>query len=375
MIYLDNAATSLVKPVSVENAVVSAMRSMASPGRGAHEPAMRAAEKVFACREAAARLFNVPECDNIVFTMNATHALNIAVNSLVRPGARVLVSGYEHNSVTRPLNVLTDNIYTAGSRLFDDANTLEEFESKLGRYKPEVVICTHVSNAFGYILPVYEIAELCRRAAVPLVLDASQSAGTLELDFTRLSPAFAAMPGHKGLFGPQGTGILICGAEARPLLSGGSGSDSISQTMPEYLPERLEAGTHNVCGIAGLLAGISYVSAVGTEAILEHERRLLARMAGALSDCEGIELFCGNKERQSGVLSIKMRGIDCEALAQRLSQHGICARPGLHCAPYAHRTAGTLDSGTLRFSFSPFNTEREIDRVTDLLKEININLP
>ena len=145
--------------------------------------------------------------------------------------------------------------------------------------------------------------------------------------------------------------------------------------MPEYLPERLEAGTHNVCGIAGLLAGISYVSAVGTEAILEHERRLLARMAGALSDCEGIELFCGNKEWQSGVLSIRMRGIDCEALAQFLSQHGICARPGLHCAPYAHRTAGTLDSGTLRFSFSPFNTEREIDRVTDLLKEININLP
>lgn len=375
MIYLDNAATSLVKPVSVENAVVSAMRSMASPGRGAHEPAMRAAETVFACREAAARLFNVPECENVVFTMNATHALNIAVNSLVRPGARVLVSGYEHNSVTRPLNMLTDNIYTAGSRLFDDANTLEEFEAKLGRYKPEVVICTHVSNAFGYILPVYEIAELCRRAAVPFVLDASQSAGTLELDFTRLSLAFAAMPGHKGLFGPQGTGILICGAEARPLLSGGSGSDSISQTMPEYLPERLEAGTHNVCGIAGLLAGISYVSAVGTEAILEHERRLLARMAGALSDCEGIELFCGNKEWQSGVLSIRMRGIDCEALAQFLSQHGICARPGLHCAPYAHRTSGTLDSGTLRFSFSPFNTEREIDRVTDLLKEININLP
>ena len=167
MIYLDNA-------VSVENAVVNAMRSMASPGRGAHAPAMRAAETVFECREAAARLFDVPDAENVVFTMNATHALNIAIRSVVKPGRRVLVSGFEHNSVTRPLRMLTDDITVAGSRLFDAENTLSEFDSKLRR--ADAVVCTHVSNAFGYILPIYEIAALCRRAGVPLIVDASQSA-------------------------------------------------------------------------------------------------------------------------------------------------------------------------------------------------------
>ena len=248
MIYLDNAATSLIKPVGVENAVVNAMRSMASPGRGAHAPAMRAAETVFECREAAARLFKVADAENVVFTMNATHALNIAIRSVVKPGSRVLVSGFEHNSVTRPLRMLTDDITVAGSRLFDEENTLSEFDVKLRR--ADAVVCTHVSNAFGYIQPVYEIAALCRRAGVPLIVDASQSAGVLDVDFARLGAAFVAMPGHKGLFGPQGTGILLCGADALPLMSGGSGSDSISQTMPDYLPDRLEAGTLNVPGYA-----------------------------------------------------------------------------------------------------------------------------
>ncbi len=374
MIYLDNAATSLIKPLSVENAVVNAMRTMASPGRGAHEPAMRAAETVYSCREAAARLFKVPQPENIVFTSNATHGLNIAINSLVRRGDRVLVSGFEHNSVTRPLRMLTDDILTAGSRLFDTENTLGEFEDSLRRSRPAAVVCTHVSNAFGYVLPIYEIAALCRSRGVPFIVDASQSAGILDVDFERLGADFAAMPGHKGLFGPQGTGILICGADARPLMSGGSGSDSIAQTMPDYLPDRLEAGTHNVCGISGLLAGINYAAAVGTGAILAHERALLDRMLCGLREISGIEVFAGNKENQSGVLSIRMNGVDCETLAQLLSQRGVCTRPGLHCAPYAHRTAGTLSTGTLRFSFSPFNTEREIDTVADMLKEININL-
>ena len=195
MIYLDNAATSLIKPVGVENAVVNAMRSMASPGRGAHAPAMRAAETVFECREAAARLFKVAGAANVVFTMNATHALNIAIRSVVKPGSRVLVSGFEHNSVTRPLRMLTDDITVAGSRLFDEENTLSEFDEKLRR--ADAVVCTHVSNAFGYILPVYEIAALCRRAGVPLIVDASQSAGVLDVDFARLGAAFVAMPGHK----------------------------------------------------------------------------------------------------------------------------------------------------------------------------------
>ena len=366
MIYLDNGATSFRKPPGVYRAVERAMYTCANPGRGGYSAAMEASETVYACREAAAELFHCrPE--QVALTTSCTHGLNIAIRSVVKPGSRVLVSGFEHNSVTRPLRMLTDDITVAGSRLFDEENTLSEFDEKLRR--ADAVVCTHVSNVFGYILPVYEIAALCRRAGVPLIVDASQSAGVLDVDFARLGAAFVAMPGHKGLFGPQGTGILLCGADALPLMSGGSGSDSISQTMPDYLPDRLEAGTHNVCGVAGLLAGIKYVSEIGTDAILAHERALLARMIRGLSDVRGVELFYGNKELQSGVLSVRMAGTDCETLARLLSEHGVCTRSGLHCAPFAHRTAGTLDTGTLRFSFSPFVTPEEIDRVCELMYE------
>ena len=355
MIYLDNAATSLIKPVGVENAVVNAMRSMASPGRGAHAPAMRAAETVFECREAAARLFKVADAENVVFTMNATHALNIAIRSVVKPGSRVLVSGFEHNSVTRPLRMLTDDITVAGSRLFDEENTLSEFDEKLRR--ADAVVCTHVSNAFGYILPVYEIAALCRRAGVPLIVDASQSAGVLDVDFARLGAAFVAMPGHKGLFGPQGTGILLCGADALPLMSGGSGSDSISQTMPDYLPDRLEAGTLNVPGYAGLTEGLRFVRRTGVENIFRREHRQLERCAEGLQKL-GMEVFAG--AHQASTVSFRP-GMDCEEAAAFLAKQGIAVRAGLHCAPFAHESAGTLESGTVRVSFGHDASDAQTD--------------
>ena len=221
MIYLDNAATTMIKPEAVARAMTDAMRRAASPGRGGHVPAMTAAEIVFRCRENASELFNVPEPERIVFTMNATHALNIAIRSLAHKGTRVLVSGYEHNSVTRPLAQLGADIAVASSAPFDRNGILKAFRDKIPA--AELVVCTHVSNVFGFILPVYEIAEMCRRAGVPFILDASQSAGVLEVDYQALGAAFIAMPGHKALFGPQGTGILICGVEGEPLLSGGSG--------------------------------------------------------------------------------------------------------------------------------------------------------
>lgn len=368
MIYLDNAATTMVKPLAVYRAVLNAMQTMASPGRGAHEPAMRAAKTVFDCRREAAELFNVPEPEQIVFTMNATHGLNIAINSLVHPGTRVLVSGYEHNSVTRPLAELGADIRVAAAPPFDSLGILAAFEKELPW--AELVVCTHVSNVFGFILPIYEIGELCRKQGVPLVVDASQSAGALEVDFKRLGAEFIAMPGHKGLFGPQGTGILICSGDCKPLLSGGSGTDSIVQRMPEYLPDRLEAGTHNVCGIAGLLEGIRFVRQKGTEAIFNHEAALLRRMAGRLGKLDGLELFTDNCRAQSGVLSLRSDKMNCEDLASALSERGVCVRTGLHCAPYAHRSAGTLDSGTVRFSFSPFNTEEEVDACCQFIKDL-----
>jgi selenocysteine lyase/cysteine desulfurase len=367
VIYLDYAATSLLKPVAVERAVTRALRTMASPGRGSHEPAMQAADTVFRCREAAARLFHMQEPERVVFTMNATHALNIAIRSLAAEGSRVLISGFEHNAVTRPLHALGARLRIAGRKLFDPEDTLRSFAAAIPGC--DLAVCTAVSNVFGYRLPLEEIAALCRREGVPLIVDASQAAGVLDLDFPGLGAAFMAMPGHKGLLGPQGTGLLLCAAEAKPLLYGGSGSESREQDMPDALPDRLEAGTHNVCGIAGLLAGIAYVSARGTEDILRHERALLHQslriLAGA--DCE---LFAGDPGDQTGVLSLRSCRLDCEILAARLGERGICVRSGLHCAPLAHESAGTLESGTLRLSFSPLLDGYSVSKACITLRQL-----
>ena len=368
MIYLDAAATSLVKPLSVGREMLRAMQRCASPGRGGHEPAMRAAETVYHCRETAARLFNVPEPERVVLTMNATHGLNLAIRSLVRPGMRVLISGYEHNSVTRPLQLLGAEILVAESPLFDPEAALAAFRAKLP--DAELVICTHVSNVFGFILPVYEIAALCRERGVPLIVDASQSAGVLDVDFTRLGAAFVVMPGHKGLLGPQGTGLLLCGREGEPLLAGGSGSDSREQSMPAWLPDRLEAGTHNVPGAAGLTAGMRYVLERGTVSIAAHEQALLNELTQRLGELDGVGLFSGAPGTQSGVLSFRLRGFDCEEAAQLLGARGVCLRSGLHCAPLAHRSAGTLDTGTVRASFSPFTTSAELELFAGMLGEL-----
>ncbi len=365
MIYLDSAATSLYRPPAVERAIVRAMRTLANPGRGGHVPAMRAAETVYACREEAAALFHVPDPSRIVFTMNATHGLNLAIHSLVRPGTKVLISGFEHNAVTRPLHAAGADLKVAGRKLFDPAEMLASWEAALSW--AEVAVCTCVSNAFGYVLPIGEIAGLCRNFGVKLIVDASQAAGILTVDYESLQAAFIAMPGHKGLLGPQGTGILLCGEEGVPLMQGGSGAESRLQTMPELLPEHLEAGTLNVCGIAGLLEGIRYVRERGEATILRHEQMLLQRAVSELSG-RGLELFTG-EEGQSGVLSLRCPWMDCEELASRLSDRGVCVRAGLHCAPLAHESAGTLECGTLRMSFSPFLSAQDVKKACEILVE------
>lgn len=368
MIYLDNAATTLIKPAAVSRAVLSAMESCASPGRGGHRPAMRAAELVYRCREKAAELFHVSDPAQVVFTMNATHALNIAIRSLAGRGTRVLISGYEHNSVTRPLKQLGVDLHVARAPLFDRKAQLEAFRKELDR--AQLVVCTMVSNVFGFILPVEELAALCRKSGVPLIVDASQAAGILDVDMEKLGAAFIAMPGHKGLFGPQGTGLLLCGQTGEPLISGGSGSDSVLQDMPAYLPDRLEAGTHNVPGIAGLLAGMEYVSEIGTETIAGHEELLRKLMLEELSDLEGLELFAGERGTQSGVVSFRLGSRSCEEAAEQLATRGVCLRSGLHCAPFAHESAGTLDTGTLRASFSPFVTEEMLRSACRAIREL-----
>ena len=371
MIYLDSAATTFQKPAAVQRAVVQAMRTMSSPGRGGYAAAQQADELLFRCRSAAAELFSVPSSEQVVFTMNATYGLNIAIKSLVRPGGRVVVSGYEHNAVTRPLHALGAEVIVAAAPLFSPQETVEAFERALA-HEPDAVICTHVSNVFGAILPIERIARLCRGASVPLIIDASQSAGTLPVSLSGTGAAFIAMPGHKGLYGPQGTGLLLCGERpARPLLLGGTGSASRDRQMPPTLPDRLEAGTHNMPGIAGLLEGLRFVRRRTPEAIACRERQLAAEAVRRLKALPGVEVFTpANGPHPTGVVSFRAAGRDCEELAEALGRRGIALRAGLHCAPLAHRTAGTLDTGTVRLSLSDFNTPAQIEKLAQELHQL-----
>lgn len=355
MIYLDNGATSFHKPPAVYRAVMDALRSCANPGRGGYPAAMTAARKIYGCREQAARLFDC-EAQQVILTTSCTHGLNIAIRTLVKPGDRVVISGFEHNAVTRPLHALKAKITVAGRRLFDWQDTLQQFETAL-RKGQDAAIFTHASNVFGYILPVEELAALCRQYGVPFIVDAAQSAGTLPVSLKTLGADFIAMPGHKGLLGPQGTGLLLCREDGVPLLQGGTGSESAMQDMPDYLPDRLEPGTLNVPGFAGLREGLRYLNRVGIQTVSEREQQQVQRCRTGLERM-GMHVFAG--PHQAGTISF-LSGLDCEEAADQLARQGVAVRAGLHCAPYAHESAGTMETGTIRISFGYDCTNMETD--------------
>ena len=344
MIYLDNGATSFPKPQEVSQAVARALEQGANPGRGGYGAAMEAGNLVLNCREAAGRLFHCKP-EQVVLTANCTQGLNIAIGSLVKEGDRVLISGFEHNAVVRPLYARKADLRIAGRRLFQWEEILESFRRELRR-GVDAAVFTYVSNVFGYILPVEKLAALCREAGVPFILDAAQAAGSLKVSM-ELGADFIAMPGHKGLLGPQGTGLLLCGQPGKPLLYGGTGSQSRSHEMPQDLPERLEPGTLNVPGAAGLAAGISIVERKGTDAIFRREHTQAEKLSRDLRNL-GFRVFAG--EHQAGTVSFQGRR-DCEEIAAYLGKRGIAVRAGLHCAPLAHESAGTITQGTVRVSF------------------------
>ncbi len=364
MIYLDHGATSFPKPAPVRKAVAWALGHCANPGRGGYEAALAAQNCVFFCREAAAKLFSCP-VEQVVCTGSCTHGLNIAIRTLVKPGDKVLISGFEHNAVTRPLQALGAQTVVAGRRLFDWGNMLESWENAL-KAGVKVGIFTHVSNVFGYILPVEELGRLCQKYGVPYIIDAAQSAGHMPLDFSALGADFIAMPGHKGLLGPQGTGLLLCGRLPEPLICGGTGSNSQLQTMPDFLPDRAEAGTLNVPGLAGLNAGIRLVSSLKPERLHSYEVALADYCADRLTQL-GCRVFTG--PHRSGTLAFIPKG-DCELVAQVLARRGIALRAGLQCAPLAHESAGTLDTGTLRLSLGYDSTREHADRFLQQFRKI-----
>ena len=355
MIYLDSGATSLVKPAGVYRAVRQAMETCGNPGRGGHRAAMAAAETVYRCRESAAELFDCrPE--QVVFTGNCTHGLNIAINTLVKPGSRVVISGFEHNAVTRPLHGLQAKVRVAGRKLFDPEDTLRAFQKALDQ-GADAAVFTHVSNVFGYILPVQTMAAMCRQRGIPFIIDAAQSAGSIPISLDALGADFIAMPGHKGLLGPQGTGILLCNRTPEPLMAGGTGNESIRQSMPDALPERVEAGTLNVPGIAGLDAGLRYLGKTGIEKIGKREQES-ACACGDMLRRLGLQVYSG--PNQGGVVSFVPR-CDAEEAAEKLAGKGIALRAGLHCAPLAHESAGTLETGTVRVSFGIDACPEQVD--------------
>ena len=273
-----------------------------------------------------------------------------------------------HNAVTRPLHALGAEVIVAAAPLFSPQETVEAFERALA-HEPDAVICTHVSNVFGAILPIERIAQLCRGASVPLIIDAS--GGVVPIRAAEDNIDYLCCAGHKGLYGPQGTGLLLCGSDALPLIEGGTGSESLRQSIPDFLPDRLEAGTHNVPGIAGLEAGIAFVRAQRPERIRLHSRALIRRAGEGLGKIPNVHGFLSlEASLQAGVLSFTVDGLSPESVAEEMAKRGIALRAGLHCAPFAHKTVGTLPDGTVRLSVSAFNRESEIDTFLSSLRAI-----
>ena len=366
-IYLDNAATSHPKPPEVYAAVLDAMQHIgASPGRGSYGSALGASRLLFETREALAAFFNVADSSRIIFTRNATESLNVAVRGLLEPGDHVVTTSMEHNSLLRPLVMLQKD----GVRLTivsADAEGLVDPEEIRRALRPDtrLVALTHVSNVTGGVQAVAEIAGVARSAGALVLLDAAQSAGCLPIDMQALGIDLLAAPGHKGLLGPQGTGLLAVapGVRLRPLLAGGTGSSSDQDQQPDQFPDGFEAGTHNLPGIAGLKAGIEFLTTAGVALVGAREREHGNYLRERLTGLPGCHLYGPrDKARRLGIFSLTVDGFDPAALAFVLDrEYGIAVRAGLHCAPRAHRTIGTYPSGTLRISPGWFTTTEELD--------------
>ncbi|MBR6754382.1 MAG: aminotransferase class V-fold PLP-dependent enzyme [Clostridia bacterium] len=372
MIYFDNAATSFPKSKNVINAMSEAMRCCGNSGRSGHKYALKAAETVYNCRKKMASLFNTrPEC--VIFSSSATEALNIAIKGTNNPGGVTLVSSMEHNSVMRPLNTLRRNGQTVLRQFLVDVKhdhiTCENF-STVSNSATNVVI-THASNVCGRILPVRKLRSLCNDETV-FILDASQTAGHLKIDITELGVDIICVPAHKGLCGPMGVGALIINPYSdivvEPLIEGGTGTNSKSFEMPEYYPERLEAGTANVCGIAGLNASLDELE------FSSKESELFKYLLSVMRDMVNITLHGapeeGNESDHVPVLLFNKEGYDSEILCDELSKKGFALRAGFHCAPNAHITLGTSEIGGVRLSLGKGNTRREIDRFLNVISEI-----
>lgn len=366
VIYLDNAATTYPKPDSVYLAMDHFHRYMGgNPGRGGNQQSIQAGSVVLETREALARFFNIKDCLNIAFTANITESLNIGLKGVLRPGDHVITSSMEHNAVARPLFTLRQQgiEWTLVDCAADGSLDPEDIRRAL---KPNTrMICTlHASNLTGTIMPIREIGSIARSAGIIYMVDSAQSAGVLPIDVNIDNIDILAFTGHKGLFGPQGTGgIYINPAiKIRPFKEGGTGSFSEYLEQPDFMPDVLESGTLNTPGIAGLGAGVAFINEQGMDNIYQHEQRLLIQLIDGLQQIKGIKLYGpADPRRQTAVLAFNIEGMDCGELSSRLDyEFGIITRSGIHCAPLAHQTVGSFTSGSCRLSPGYFNTSEDI---------------
>ncbi len=373
-IYLDNAATTFPKPQSVSLEVLRCMNEYAAnPGRGAHRMSIMAAEKVYETREELAKLFKIENPSRIFFYKNATEALNTGIKGVLNRGDEIIISPMEHNSVYRPAKRLeTKGVGLSISGCQPDGTvTMQNIAEKITP-KTRLVCITHVSNVTGGINPIREIGRYLYNTGIIFMVDAAQSAGSVNIDVEKDFIDILAFPGHKGLLGPMGTGGLYVreGINIYPLLEGGTGGNSETPYLPDIYPERMESGTLNLPGLAGLCAGTKYVLKTGVEQIGYYEKMLADKLAQGLYDLKGIKLLLPkNKEQRTGVVSLVSENHDAAFLAERLNREfNIAVRSGLHCAPLAAKTLGIKES--LRFSVGPFNTERDISAAVFAMKKI-----
>ncbi|MGE0480762.1 MAG: aminotransferase class V-fold PLP-dependent enzyme [Phycisphaerae bacterium] len=384
--YFDNAATSFPKPPDVVEAACAALRdNAASAGRGAYREALAAGRVLDECRAVVKRFFGGAPGDQVVFGLNGTDALNLALKGVLRPGDHVVTTAMEHNSVLRPLHALRVQRGVTFTAIDADPETTRINVDELVRAlqsNTRLVALNHASNVTGAIQPLDAVASLCREREVLLLIDAAQSAGHLPLDLTRSPVDLLACSGHKGLLGPLGTGVLVIAERAAAALQtvreGGTGSASEQPQQPDALPDRLEAGSHNLVGLAGLRAAVEWLQARGVVDVRRHERDLCERMIERLSRHEHLHFYGPRSaEQRVGVFSVRVEGYEPAELSALLEERfGLLTRSGLHCAPLAHQTIGTLRrGGTTRLSFGPFTTPADVDFAADALTEIAAAAP
>lgn len=375
MIYLDSAATSYHKPNGVARAVAEAISHTGNPGRGAHEASLDASRVVYGTREKMAELFGAEEASQIVFTANSTESLNIAIQGLVDPGDHVITTVMEHNSVLRPLYLCQQRGVSLTILPFSAAGTVtpEAIEAVI-RSNTRMIVCTHGSNLTGDLNDLEAIGRVCKKHHLLFVVDASQTAGVFPIQIDSMNIDVLCFTGHKSLMGPQGTGGMCVrkGVRIRPLLVGGSGIDSYSKIHPQVMPTALEAGTLNAHGIAGLSAALDFIKKVTPDVIRQREEELTRRFVSQIKSIPGVKLY-GNYEQfpRAPILSLNILDYDSGEIADVLAQdYGIMTRAGAHCAPLMHEALGTKSQGAVRFSFSYFNTEEEIDQAANAIREL-----